>query len=54
MLYTVKQLSEYFNVSRQAVDRWIKEGKVEVIRTPSNRVRITEEQWNKITKGGKK
>lgn len=37
--YTVKEISEHFRVSRQAVYDWIKEGKLRAIRL-GERVRV--------------
>jgi len=37
--YTVKEISEHFRVSRQAVYDWIKEGKLKAIRL-GERVRV--------------
>ena len=47
--YTVKDLCDYFNVTRQAVTKWIENGKVEVKRTPGGRVRITEKEFKRVT-----
>jgi putative resolvase len=49
--YTVKDLCEYFDVTRQAVTKWIENGKVKVKRTPGGRVRITEEEFMRVTGG---
>ena len=50
--YTVNDLCDYFGVTRQAVSRWINDGKVNVSKTPSGRIRISEEEFNRITEGG--
>lgn len=39
--YTVKEISDHFHVSRQAVYDWIKEGKLRAIRL-GERVRVPE------------
>ena len=47
-LYTVVDLCEYFGVTRQAVSRWIQNGKLKVIRLPSNTIRITKEAFDRL------
>ena len=37
---TVNQVAEYLEVSKQAVNKWIKEGYLKVYRLPSGRIKI--------------
>ena len=48
--YKVKDLCEFFEVTRQAVDYWIKTGNLNVVRTPSGQIRITRKEYLRITK----
>jgi len=52
-IYTVKDVCEALSVSRQAVSRWILEGRLKAIRTPTNRIRISEQEYLRVTMLGK-
>jgi len=47
-LYTIKQVSEMFQVSEQSVRRWIKNGKLKAIKI--GYIRISEEELNSFIK----
>lgn len=51
MYYKISDVCSYFNISRQAVHKWIKKGKIKVVRNSTNGIRIEESEWNKIIKG---
>ncbi len=47
-LYTVKQASEILGVCRKTIQRWDREGKIKVIRTPGGRRRIPESEIKRL------
>ena len=47
-LYTVKDLCEFYSISRQAISRWIKCGKLKVMRTPSGGIRISRREFERL------
>ena len=50
--YTMAQVAEELQVSLRTVMRWVKDGKIKVVRLGYRTVRITEEELNRIkTKG---
>ena len=50
-LYTIKEVSEYFKVTVQAVYKWINEDKINVTCTPGGEKRIKESELKRIIGG---
>ena len=50
--FTIKQVGDELKVSRQTVSKWIKQGKLKVIRLGHRTVRITEEELYRIKREG--
>jgi len=48
-MYAIKDVAQKLGISRQAVSKWIAEGKLEVYRTITNRVRISEQEYIRVT-----
>lgn len=46
--YKVKDICKIFDISRQAVHRWINDGKINVIRLPGKQIRIAKEEIEKL------
>ena len=47
-LYTVKQASEILGVHPKTIQKWDREGKIKVIRTPGGRRRIPESEIKRL------
>ena len=47
-LYTIKEVAVYFQVSVQAVYKWINENKINVTTTPGGEKRIKESEIKRI------
>lgn len=47
-LYTSKQAGEFLSVNDSSVRRWVREGKINAIKTPGGHNRITETEVQKI------
>ena len=52
-LYTVKQASEILGVHPETIQKWDREGKIRVVRTPGGRRRIPESEIKRILGIGK-
>ena len=52
--YTYAQVAEEFQVSIVTIKRWVKEGKINVVRLGYHTVRITDEELNRIKREGLK
>jgi len=50
-LLTTSEVAKVLNVTRHAVAKWIREGKVNAIRLPGGRYRIPESEVRKIIEG---
>lgn len=50
-LYTVKEATDLSGYSERSIRQFIKDGKIEIIRTVTNRVRIKEKSLKKFLKG---
>jgi len=48
MLLSVSEVAEKLGVSKQTVWRWIREGKLKVVKLPSGRYRIPSEELEKV------
>jgi excisionase family DNA binding protein len=51
-IYTVKEVAEYFKVSKQTVHNWIYQKKLNTTSTPGGELRITETEIKKIINRG--
>ena len=47
-LYTVKQASEILGVHPKTIQKWDREGKIKVVRTPGGRRRIPESEIKRL------
>ena len=47
-LFKIQEVAEYFKVSRNAVYKWINEGKLKTVETPGGETRITESEIKRI------
>jgi excisionase family DNA binding protein len=52
--YTIQEVAEDLRVHEQTVKRWIKAGKIKVIRLGHRTIRITEDEFNRIKREGLK
>jgi excisionase family DNA binding protein len=50
-LFTVKEVAEYFKVSKQTVHNWIYQKKIETTATPGGELRVTETEIKRILEG---
>jgi excisionase family DNA binding protein len=50
--YTIKQVAAELQVNPITIERWIKAGKINVVRLGYHTVRITEEELNRIKQEG--
>ena len=50
-LLTTSEVAKALNVTRHAVTKWIKEGKLKAIRLPGGRYRIPESEVKRIIEG---
>ena len=50
--FTMAQVAEELQVNVKTVKRWVKAGKIKVIRLGHRTVRITEEELNRIKREG--
>ena len=50
--YTMAQVAEELQVHIMTVKRWVKDGKIKVVRLGYRTVRITEEELNRIKREG--
>ena len=52
--YTIQEVASDLQVHEETVRRWIRAGKLKVIRLGHRTVRITEEEFNRIKREGLK
>ena len=50
MLIKIKKLYEALGISRQTVYNWIKQGKLETVKSPGGQLFVTQETFDNITK----
>lgn len=47
-LYTIREVAEYFKVSRQTVHNWLAQDRITATSTPGGELRVTETEIKKV------